>query len=201
VPAGRYAVLGEGGARVGTEEFRCAPGPMGWRYFSDVQTNEPVPHRETIDVVTDADRRPIRLRVATGDHELFLQAQKGVLAGFRDGELLELAWGPDIHIDYYTPGTNAVTCMRLDGTSEIDVIYVEPYELTASRVRQRYELIGEEEVETPAGTFGATRWRFTALDSGWTGDLWIAGDTVIAYERLFTLEWFEPGATGAHPVR
>ena len=51
-----------------------------------------------------------------------------------------------------------------------------------------------------AGRFAATRWRFTALDSGWTGDLWVAGDVVVAYEGLFTMETYEAGVSGAQPI-
>ena len=41
MPFGRYTVFRDGGEPVGTEEFRAAPGPMGWRYFSEVETKEP----------------------------------------------------------------------------------------------------------------------------------------------------------------
>ncbi len=85
---------GEGNA-VGTEEFRCAPGPMGWRYFAD--------------------------------------------------------------------------------------------------------LLGDDEVATPVGRFAAARWRYTALSSGWSRDLWVAADVVVRYEDVFELEWYEPGASGPVP--
>ena len=67
-------------------------------------------------------------------------------------------------------------------------------------MRQRYELLGNERVDTQAGRFEAARWRFTSLDSGWTGDLWVAGDVVVHYERLFTLETYEAGASGVRPL-
>src|SRR5712691_10537468 len=77
MPTGRYAVLGDDGEPVGSESFRCAPGPAGWRYFANVTTNEPVPHDEIVDVVVDAEWRPVRLRVDTGAHQLFLEADRG----------------------------------------------------------------------------------------------------------------------------
>ncbi len=55
------------------------------------------------------------------------------------------------------------------------------------------------EIATPVGTFSATRWRYTALSSGWTRDLWVAGDVVVAYDGLFALEWYEAGASGPRP--
>ncbi|MGH2630146.1 MAG: hypothetical protein ACRDHI_06265 [Actinomycetota bacterium] len=200
MPQGRYTVFGDGGKPVGTESFRCAPGPMGWRYFSDVDTADPSPHREIVDVAVDAEWRLARVRIDTGEHDLLLEPRGDVLAGFRDRVAIEIPYGPDMHLDYFTPATNLITTKRLAATSEIDVVYLTPVTLEASRARQRYELHGADEVETPAGRFAATRWTFTALDSAWTADLWVAGDTVVAYERLFELAWYEAGASGALPL-
>jgi hypothetical protein len=201
MPFGRYTVLDEG-EPVGTEEFRSAPGPMGWRSFSQVQTSQPSPHGETLDFAVNADARLARVRIATGEHDLLLEPAPGyeTLTGFRDRRPIEIAYGPDVHLDYFTPTTNAITTRRLAGTAEIDVIYLEPVTLEPSRVRQRYELVGDERVRTPVGAFDATRWRFTALESGWTSDLWVAADIVVRYERLFELEWLDPGATGPRPI-
>ena len=56
--------------------------------------------------------------------------------------------------------------------------------------------IGDEEVDTPVGRFAAARWRYTSVGDGWTSDLWVAGDVVVRYDRLFELEWYDPGASG-----
>lgn len=202
MPFGRYTVFGEDGQPVGTEEFRCAPGPMGWRYFSQVETTDPSPHSETLDFAVDAGWRIARVRIATGEHDILLEPGSGgtTLTGYRDKGPIEIACGADFHLDYLTPATNAITTRRLTGTAEIDVVYLEPFTLAPSRVRQRYERMGDEQIATPVGTFAATRWRFTALDSGWTGDLWVAGDIVVRYEGLFELTWLDPGASGPRPV-
>ncbi len=200
MPAGRYAVLGDDGVRVGTEEFRCAPGPMGWRYFSDIQTTDPTPHVETFDVVVDRDWRPVRIRIGTGEHHLMLEPHGGELTGGRDGVTIELPWEPDRHLDYFTPATNLITTRRLTDTSDIDVVYIAAVTLEPTLERQRYELLGDESIDTPVGRFSATRWRYTSLDSGWTSDLWVAGDVVVRYDRLFELEWYEAGASGPQPV-
>jgi hypothetical protein len=202
MPFGRYRVLGDDGEPVGTEEFRCAPGPMGWRSFSQVRTSDPAPHEETLDFAVNADQRLARVRIETGTHAILLEPNTDgtMLAGVRDRRPIEIAYGPGLHLDYFTPTTNAITTRRLTGTAEIDVVFLEAVTLEPSRVRQRYELIGDERVVTPVGAFDATRWRFTALDSGWTADLWVAGDIVVAYQRLFELEWLDPGASGPRPV-
>ena len=200
MPAGRYAVLGDDGEQVGTEEFRCAPGPMGWRYFSDIQTSDPAPHVETFDVVVDADWRPIRIRVDTGEHQILLEPHGTTLEGFRDRVAIELPWGPDHHVDCFTPATNLITTRRLPGTAEIDVVYLAPFTLEPTLVGQRYELLPDEDVQTPVGRFAASRWRYTSLDDGWTSELWVAGDVVVRYDRLFTLEWYDPGASGPRVI-
>lgn len=200
MPQGRYAVGDGEGSVVGSEEFRCAPGPMGWRYFSEVDTTHPEPHHETIDIAVDAGWHIARLRIDTGAHDILLESKGNVLAGYRDSTPIEIAYGPELHLDYFTPATNAITCKRLDASQEIDVVYLSPVTLEPERVRQRYERRGEEEYLTPVGRFAATRWTFTDVDSGWNADLWMAGDVVVGYEHLFDLERYEPGASGPRLV-
>jgi hypothetical protein len=200
VPSGRYAVRGRSGDVVGTEDFRSAPGPMGWRYVSEIHRDEPTPHGEVVDVAVDDEWRIVRVRVDTGEHSIALEPRDRSLRGVRDGEPIEVAWGPEGHLDYLTPAMNAITARRLAGTTEIDVVYLEPVTLESTVVRQRYELLGTEEVETPVGRFRADRWRYTAVESGWTSDLWVAGDVVVRYDRAFDLIGYEAGATGPVPV-
>ncbi len=201
MPSGRYAVSGRSGAVVGTEDFRCAPGPMGWRYVSEIARDEPAPHRETVDVTVDAAWGIVRARIETGTHSIALEPRDVALAGLRDGEEIEVAWGPEMHLDYLTPAMNTITAKRLRGTEEIDVVYLEPVTVEPTVVRQRYELLGDEEVDTPVGRFAATRWRYIALTSGWTSELWVADDVVVRYDRAFELVEYAPGASGPHPTR
>ncbi len=196
MPQGRYTVMGDDGTPSGTEEFRCAPGPMGWRYFSQVDTGE---RREVVDIAVDADWRIARVRIDTGEHDILLEPSGDALTGYRDREPIEIAWGPDVHLDYFTPATNAITIRRLERTAEIDVVYLQPVTLEPMRVRQRYELQGAQAVDTPVGSFDAHRWGFTALDSGWAGEIWSAGDIVVSYPDLFELAAYEAGASGPEP--
>ncbi|HET9672077.1 MAG TPA: hypothetical protein VFQ40_04440, partial [Actinomycetota bacterium] len=85
MPTGRYAASGRGGGIAGTEDFRCAPGPAGWRWVSEIQRSEPTQHRETVDVVVDASWRIVRTRIETGSHELQVETGKDALIGVRDG--------------------------------------------------------------------------------------------------------------------
>jgi hypothetical protein len=198
MPLGRYAVLGDDREPVGSETFRCAPGPMGWRYVSEIETVDPTPHRETVDVAVDDQQRIARVHIDTGDHRIHLAPQKDVLAGTRDGAPIEAPWGPQMHLDYFTPVTNAITSRRLPDAREIEVVNLQPVTLEPGIVRQRYEPLGSEDVDTPVGRFRANRWRFTWDD--YHADIWVAGDVVVAYEGLFDLIHYEPGTTGAVPT-
>ena len=200
MPSGRYAVRGRSGDVVGTEDFRCAPGPMGWRYVAEIERDEPTQHRETVDVVVDHSWRIVRARIETGSHAIHLVPEHGVLAGLLDGTRIEVPWSADTHLDYLSPAFNAITAQRLEGTSEIDVVYLEPVTLTPTPMRQRYELERREHVETPAGRFLAVRWGYTALASGWSSELWVADDVVVRYDRAFELISYEPGASGPVPT-
>jgi hypothetical protein len=200
MPLGRYTVMDGDGTPVGTEDFRCAPGPMGWRYFSEIETTDPEPHHEIVDLAIDRGWRPVRTRIDTGSHELLLTAEADRLTGFRDRRPVETPWGPDTELDYASPAFNAVTANRLGRTAEFDVVFLEAVTCEPSIQRQRYEQIGDEEVETPVGRFRAQRWRYTALSSGWTRDIWVAGDVVVRYEGLYELESYEPGASGVAAI-
>ena len=201
MPAGRYSLWDlDGGGVVGTEDFRCAPGPMGWRYASEIERDAPTTHRETVDVVVDRSWNLVRARIETGSHAILLEPRDGVLAGLRDGKEVGVPWGPETHLDYLSPAFNAITAQRLDDSDEIDVVFLEPVTLVPIRMRQRYELLRREQVDTPAGRFLAVRWRFTALDTGWTSELWVADDVVVRYDRAFELISYGSGASGPIPI-
>jgi hypothetical protein len=177
---------------------------MGWRSFSDQITEYPRPHRAIVDVAVDRDWRLARLRIQAGDHELLLEpAGPDALAGFHDRRPIEVPYGPEHHVDYLTPATNAITVGRLGDVSEpheLDVVFIEPLTLEPRLVRQRYTRRGEEAVDTAVGTFLGERWGFEALDTGWTGELWVAGAVVVAYPEVFVLDTYDPGASGPRVV-
>lgn len=199
MPVGRYTVMEGSGRPVGTEEFRCAPGPAGWRYVSSIRTNDPEPHSEIVDFVVDGAWRPVRLRIDTESHQLLFAAQSERLAGTRDGEPVDEPFGSDVEIDYLSPCFNAVTARRLGRTAEFEVLYLEPVTCEPVRMRQRYELLGKERIDTPVGAFDATAWRYAELGSGTSKRFWAAGEIVLAYEGLFELAEYDPGPRGPFP--
>lgn len=201
MPMGRYRVMDGEGHPVGTEEFRCAAGPAGWRYFSRVETLLPEPHEEVIDLVVDAAWRPLRLRIDAGEHHLSVAVEDGRLSGVRDAEEIDLPFGPTTELDYLSPAFNAVTARHVDRTAEFDVVYLEPFTCRPVLERQRYELLGDDEAATPVGRFAARRWRYTSLRAGWTSTFWVAADVVVAYEGVFALEELDPGPGGPFALR
>ncbi|MFL5799437.1 MAG: hypothetical protein ACJ77A_16080 [Actinomycetota bacterium] len=196
MPLGRYVILDDHGGRRGTEDFRSAPGPMGWRYFSDVVIETGDAHHEIVDLVVDSAWRPVRTRIETGSHEILLTAKDDLLEGFLDRKPVTVPWGADTEIDYASPAFNVVTANRLGRSAEFDVVFLEPVTCEPVLQRQRYELIGEEEVETAVGRFAARRWQFTALSDGYSAGMWIVADVLVRYEGLYELEQYDPGATG-----
>jgi hypothetical protein len=201
MPVGRYTVQDGDGRPVGTEGFRCAPGPSGWRYVATIATSDPEPHREVVDLVVDDGWRPVRVRIDSGDHQVLLSVEGDRLTGHRDGEPIEMPFGPEVEIDYLSPCFNAVTARRLDRTDEIEVVYLEPVTIEPIKARQRYEREAEEDVDTPVGRFRARKWQYTSLDSGWSRPFWLAGDVVVRFQDLFELEEYEQGASGPAPNR
>lgn len=196
MPAGRYTVQDGSGRPVGTESFRCAPGPAGWRYFAEIETSVPEPHREVVDLVVDDSWRPVRLRIQTGSHEFAMAVEGDRATTLLDGTPVDVPFGPEVELDYLSPCFNAVTANRLGRTADIDVLYLRPVTCEPVAVRQRYQSEGEEEVATPVGRFRAARWRYTALGSGFTRPLWVAGDIVVAYKGVFELSEYDPGRSG-----
>jgi hypothetical protein len=200
MPAGRYRLLGDDGAVAGTESFRSAPGPAGWRYVGEFDSRDPAPRRGTVDVVADAGWRIARIRVQLTDHTLLLEAREGVLVGELDGEAIAIDFAPELDVDYLTTATNVTAARRLRGEGELVVAYIDPITLVPEPLRQRYSLLApQDDVLTPVGLFRAERWRYED-ESGFSADLWLAGDAVVAYEGLFELEAYEPGATGTIPT-
>ena len=204
MPSGRYAVRGRSGDVVGTEDFRCAPGPMGWRYVSEIQRDEPTPHRETVDVVVDASWRIVRDedrdRVALDPPRAARRTHsKGSETGTRS------RWRGDRRCTWTTSRRPSTRSRRTDWDGATDAqtstsSSSSPSRSSRSRCVSGTSCSDGNTVETPPGTFLAARWRYTALATGWTSELWVADDVVVRYDRAFELISYEAGASGPVPT-
>lgn len=202
MPAGTYRILDDARRTLGTEEFRTAPGIAGSRWFSTLRISEPSPHEEVVDLSVDADWRPVRLRIGTGEHHLVLERAGTGFSGARDEAELEM--GSVTDFAYRSPAFNAATANRLmaEGRSraDLEVTRVEPFTLELGTSNQRYERLGDGEVGTRVGRFSGSRWRYTILDSGRTGDVWLAGAVVVSYPGVFELTHYDPIGVGPFPL-
>src|SRR6266568_5645484 len=104
----------------GTEQFRCAPGPMGWRYFSTVQDERGTTN---VDLSVDASWRPVRVRIQTPEHHLLVTSRGGMLTGMLDEEPLDIPFDPSrTAVEYPSPCFHLVTARWLNATAEVDAL-------------------------------------------------------------------------------
>ena len=188
MPSGLYR-LSDGG----TEQFRCAPGPMGWRYFSTVQDARGATN---VDLSVDAGWRPVRVRIQTPQHHLLLTARGSIL----DDEPLDVTFDPETQtVDFPSPCFPLATVRRVGASDEIGVISLDPETLQPSTEQHRYETGDDEEIATPVGRFVARAYRHIAPRPHFSRALWIAGDVVIAGDGL-ELAAYDPGGQGPRPL-
>ncbi|MEX2421192.1 MAG: hypothetical protein WD670_05175, partial [Actinomycetota bacterium] len=156
---------------------------------------------EIVDLSVDADWRPRRLRIGSGEHHLILQFAGGSFVGARDDEQLQLAQLVDV--GYRSPGFAATTANRLlhEGivSADLEITQVAASTLELGTSRQRFERLGDEVVTTPVGRFDATRWRHTDLDSEVAGEFWTGGAIILAYPGVLELREYDPVGAGPFP--
>jgi hypothetical protein len=193
MPSGLYRLFDADGAPAGTEQFRCAPGPMGWRYFSTVQDARGV---SNVDLSVDASWRPVRVRIQTPEHHLLVSARARQFVGILDDEHLELPFDQaTMTADYPSPCFPLVTALRLGSTAEIEAVAFDADTLRAQVEHHRYEAGDSEEVPTPVGRFAARAWRHIAPRPRFSRALWVAGDVIVAGDGL-ELAAYDPGGHG-----
>ena len=187
MPSGLYRRFDDGA----TEQFRCAPGPMGWRYFSTIQDARGATN---VDLSVDAAWRPVRVRIQTPEHHLLMSARGSI----QDDEPLDIPFDPEtITVDFGSPCFPLATARRLGGSGEIDATVIDGEAGELSTEHHRYEAGDDEEIATPAGRFVARSWR--RVTPHISRALWIAGDVVVAGDGL-ELVAYDPGGQGSRPL-
>jgi hypothetical protein len=186
MPSGLYRRSDERGD-VASEQFRCAPGPMGWRYFSTVQDDRGTTN---VDLSVDSQWRPVRIRIQTPTHHLLLSARGSMLDDAQIDVLLD-----GVAVDFPSPCFPLTTARRLSGSGETEVLAIDGETLQVSRQTHRYEAGDEEDVSTPVGRFRARAWRHVAPRPHFSRGLWIAGDVVVSGDGI-ELSAYDPGGHG-----
>ena len=193
MPTGRYTVLGDDGAPAEHRGASAAP-PVRWAGATSAMSR-PTTARSSTSPSTATGASPAS-DIGTGEHDILLERRGDSLAGYRDRQEIEIPYGPQMHLDYFTPATNAITCRRLERTAEISAVYLEPITLEPvdrspalqpRRRRPRHDArrhVRRDKMDLHEPRVGLVR---PPVDRR---------DTVVRYDRLFTLEEYEPGASG-----
>ena len=200
--AGRFLQgRGRAGNAVGTEEFQAAGAPAGRRYFSTVNARGPEPHSEVIDIVSDGASRPVRVRIDTGSHAILLAPGGGSLSGTWTGIQCRSSGDRTCTATISLLRSARLPPIGWGAPRTFEVLYLEPVTCLPRRERQRQELLGRRRSPRRFGRFSARRWRYTALRTGWTRSLWVAGDLEVSYEGLFELRRKSRGRAGRSRAR
>ena len=189
MPSGLYRLYDDDGGLIGTEQFRAAPGPMGWRYFS---TQQHEIGTTNVDLSVDSQWRPVRVRIQTPSHHLLLSARGSIL----DDEQLDISL--DAAVDFPSPCFPLAAARQLGGPGEVTVLAIDPETLRVSEGSHRYEAGDDEEIGTPVGRFSARAWRHITPPH-LARALWITGDVVVAGDGL-ELSAYDPGGQGPQPI-
>lgn len=201
MPAGTYTIFDGNGRGFASEEFRTAPGIAGSRYFATIRFEDSA-DEEIVDLSVDAGWRPRRLRIGTGEHHVILQHTGMGFVGALDDERLQI--DELVDIGYRSPGFAATTANRLQyeglASADLEITQVAASSLELGTSRQRFELVGEEVLETPVGRFNSTHWRHTDLESERVGEFWTSGAIILAYPGVAELHTYDPVGAGPFPL-
>lgn len=181
MPTGTYELLdGEGRAR-GVEEFRCAPGPIGWRSYSSVTLDG---QAARVDLSVDARWEPVRVRIENPAHHLLLSQSPAGATFMLDDATEQIARAPVVSFPSPAFLVAAVRALPEGGATPallIDAATLQPAPATLS-----FELLdAEQDVETSVGTFTAARWSVSGREFFVAGDVLVAGPglRLVAYDR------------------
>lgn len=199
--------LFSGADLVGRETWRLGRAGGARQYHATIARTAPVEHTQTLRLDLTGDHLPAALAI----HVDLPGGSETVAGEFAPGRwtfrirrtgvevVHEVEADPASHLDYLSPVFNTATLLRLDldvgEEDDIVAVYLEPVgpaSFTPRLVRQRYERLSDGAITVVAGTFAAERYRYTNLETGWTGE--IAADefgTVLRYPGVCELASYE----------
>jgi hypothetical protein len=175
------------GGPILVERFSCAPGPVGWRYAATVAEEATGVVRGRVDVTVDARWRQARVELRAGAWLL-----RGGVAG---RELLWVRGGADgagatehAEVAAAFTGTSPaflVTTARMLGlvageSASVELVAITGDALATRTVRQRWSYVEGTEHKADVGPLRVARFAVADLDTGTVGDVYLAGDVVLA---------------------
>jgi hypothetical protein len=205
MPTGEYLLSDtHDGTLLAVERFRCAAGPVGWRYVATRHlpgtsgSGEGVIGR--VDVTVDARWRQLRVEVATGGWLVRGGLTAAGVAWVRrpeDGtgeveEHTEAAFG------FAAPSPAFLVCaarfaaLAPEGQADLRLVALTPPGLAATTVRQRWRLDGRTTHRADDAEVLVDDFTVLDLDLGSGGAVHLAGDVVLAAPGVDLAELAEP---------
>ena len=180
MPSGRYLLSGHDGPWA-VEEFRCGPGPAGWRYVgerTDPATGAPLGR---VDLTLDAAGRAVRLHVAGAGWEL-----RGGAAGadvlWRRGEdeRTERAAGFTGTSPAYAVATSRLLSLAVEDRRRVRLVVVTEPALATRVVDEGWALTGVEDHDG----LQVARYEVADLTTGERRVVHLTGDVVVAADGV-----------------
>ncbi|MEU2183116.1 hypothetical protein [Streptomyces thermolilacinus] len=187
MPRGRYSLHDpHDRTPLGEEHFHCAPGPSGWRYVSQLTTPSG-DHAGSVDLALDELGRPIRLELHAGGWQVRGAALDGV-TWVRTDPTGSHATEGNARAHAFTGSSPAflVATARLlrltplSGPTRVRLVSFTDPVLAPLTVDQSWALVNSETHTTDNDPLTVDEYQVSALDTGETHTVHIAGDVVLA---------------------
>jgi hypothetical protein len=204
MPTGEYLLSDpHDGALLAVERFRCAAGPVGWRYVATRHLPGTAGAESVvgkIDVTVDARWRQLRVEVATGGWLV----RGGLTAdGFTwvrrpedgTGEVEEHtadAFGFGVASPAFLVCAARFAALAPEGQADLRLVGLTPPGLAATTIRQRWRLDGRTTHRSDGAEVLVDDFTVLDLDLGSGGAVHLAGDVVLAAPGVDLAELAEP---------
>jgi hypothetical protein len=209
MPRGRYAFHDtHDHTPLGDEHFSCATGPSGWRYTARTTAADGT-DSGSVDLTTDALGRPIRLELRAGGWQVRGAALNGVTwvrAPLTPAATdAALAREGTEHAQGFTGTSPAflvatARLLRLEPgapAARVRLIALTSPVLAPRTVDQSWSLVDRTAHPTDSGPLVVDEYQVSALDTGETHTVHLAGDVVLAAPGTELEELDSPPSPGA----
>ncbi|MCM2390056.1 hypothetical protein [Streptomyces albipurpureus] len=207
MPRGRYSLHDpHDHSPLGEEHFQCAPGPLGWRYVSQI-TTPAGDHAGSVDLALDELGRPIRLELHAASWQVRAAALDGVTWVRSDPTGTHATEGNvRAHTFSGTSPAFLIATARLlrltphsTHTRVRLVAFTDPV-LAPRTLDQSWALVNSEAHATDNGPLMVDEYQVSALDTGEQHTIHIAGDVVLTAPGIELESLETPPSVFSDPV-
>jgi len=187
MPRGRYSLYDpHDRTPLGYEDFHCATGPFGWRYFSQL-TGPTGEHTGSVDLTLDQLGRPLRLELHAGGWRVRGAALDGVTWVRTDSTGTEAQEG-NVAAHSFTGSSPAflIATSRLlrpgagGPAQRVRLVALTPPVLAPRTLDQLWTLTDTESHATDNGPLTVENYQVSDVDTGERRPIHISGDVVLA---------------------